>query len=57
MSATVIVMAEYRARRARVSCSFVIDPLEIWRSWFGFWLGNRRTDGAGSGVVRAMVAR
>lgn len=39
MSATVVVLAEYRERKASVTYSF--DPLELWLGWVGFWMGRR----------------
>ncbi|NMF98411.1 hypothetical protein GPA27_13550 [Aromatoleum toluolicum] len=58
MTAEIVVLAEYRAR---ASLRLTFDPLVLWRAWFSFWMGsmapNRRAARAGSGVVRALVAR
>lgn len=39
MSATVIVLAEWRERKASVTYSF--DPLSVWFAWVGYWWGVR----------------
>lgn len=36
MSATVIVLAEYRERKASVQVTF--DPLATWFAWAFWWL-------------------
>lgn len=40
MTAVVIVLAEYRERKASVQMTF--DPLGAWLSWVGFWMGAKR---------------
>lgn len=54
MSATVIVLAEYREHKARIEVQ--CDPFAIWNAWASFWLGSRRTEVV-SGVVRAIGSR
>lgn len=39
MSATVIVLAEWRERKASVTYS--CDPLAAWLAWVGYWWGVR----------------
>jgi len=40
MSATVIILAEYREAKARVEIP-VVDPLSAWMAWASFWMGRR----------------
>ncbi len=40
MTADIVVLAEYRERRARVQCSVTFDPLQAWRAWAAFWWGR-----------------
>jgi len=39
MSATVIILAEHRERKATVTLS--LDPIGAWFAWVGFWTGRR----------------
>lgn len=56
MTAQIIFLADVRARLARVRCAITFDPVELWRGWFGFWMGlmapRRQAAAVGLGVVR-----
>ena len=41
MTAEIIVLSDYRPRRARVRYAVTFDPLAMMWAWFAFWFGGR----------------
>jgi hypothetical protein len=39
MAAQIVILAEYRERRARLEVSY--DPLALWRAWWALWMAYR----------------
>lgn len=40
MSAQIVILAEWRERKARVELAY--DPLAVWRAWIGFWAPRQK---------------
>lgn len=41
MSAQIVILAQYRERKARLEYSVTYDPLVFWWAWIGFWSSAR----------------